>query len=152
MHLWVHGILLKVSKTSLKLLLTLSLVVEKNDQLGVFLPHHSSVFHSEKEGERITMEIIRFPQIPQNRYTSSHPTPPPDSPRLPCSSIQSNESQNLITNPQRIIPRVAVTSSWNIHCNFLSVTQVAIGVGEGNSGISLPNKQVLWTRHGNAET
>ena len=76
MHLWVHGILLKVSKTSLKLLLTLPLVVEKNNQLGVFLPQHSSVFYSEKEGERITTEIIKFPQIPPNHYTSPHPTPP----------------------------------------------------------------------------
>lgn len=76
MHLWVHGILLKVSKTSLKLLLTLPLVVEKNNQLGVFLPQHSSVFYSEKEGERIITEIIKFPQIPPNHYTSPHPTPP----------------------------------------------------------------------------
>lgn len=76
MHLWVHGILLKISKTSLKLLLTLPLVVEKNDQLGVFLPHHSSVFHSEKEGERIRMEIIRFPlDSPKSLHLSPpHPT------------------------------------------------------------------------------
>lgn len=88
-------------------------------------------FTVRKKGRESPQRSSNSPDSPKSLHLSSpHPTPPPppDSPHLPALSIQSNESQNLIINPQRIIPRVAVTSCWNIHCNFLSVAQVAIGV------------------------